>query len=80
MNTLVSVRTNIFYVKKKDEYIRFKELIFMVDKPTYRYSNEGETIRERGLDEFRLNVSDNTFEELIKILVQLRGLEESGLE
>lgn len=73
MNTLVSVRTNIFYAKKKnqdgkseDEFVRHQELIFLVDKPTYRYSNEGEIIRERGLvDEVRFTVSDKGFEALI---------------
>ena len=47
MNTLLSVRTNIVYAKKKkqdekaeDEFVRHQELIFLVDKPTYRYSNE----------------------------------------
>lgn len=86
MNTLVSVRTNIVYAKKKkqdekveDEFVRHQELIFLVDKPTYRYSNEGEIIRERGLDEVRFTVSDKAFEQLIKLLVKLKDVDESEL-
>ena len=86
MNTLVSVRTNIFYAKKKkqdekaeDEFVRNQELIFLVDKPTYRYSNEGEIIRERGLDEVRFTVSDKAFEQLIKLLEKLKDVDETEL-
>lgn len=86
MNTLVSVRTNIVYAKKKkqdekaeDEFVRHQELIFLVDKPAYRYSNEGEIIRERGLDEVRFTVSDKAFEQLIKLLEKLKDVDESEL-
>ena len=86
MNTLVSVRTNIVYAKKKkqdekaeDEFVRHQELIFLVDNPTYRYSNEGEIIRERGLNEVRFTVSDKAFETLIKLLEQLKDADESDL-
>ena len=86
MNTLVSVRTNIVYAKKKkqdekaeDEFVRHQELIFLVDKPTYRYSNEGEIIRERGLDEVRFTVSAKAFEQLIKLLEKLKDVDESEL-
>jgi hypothetical protein len=86
MNTLVSVRTNIVYAKKKkqdekaeDEFVRHQELIFLVDKPTYRYSNEGEIIRERGLNEVRFTVSDKAFEKLIELLEKLKDVDESEL-
>lgn len=83
MNTLVSVRTNIVYAKKKkqdeDEFVRHQELIFLVDKPTYRYSNEGEIIRERGLDEVRFTVSEMAFEQLIKLLEKLKDIDETEL-
>ena len=86
MNTLISVRTNIFYAKKKkkdenseDEFVRHQELIFLVDKPTYHYSNEGEIVRERGIDEVRFVVSDNAFEQLIKHLDKLKNIDESEL-
>jgi hypothetical protein len=48
-------------------------------KPTYRYSNEGEIIRERGLDEVRFTVSDKAFEQLIKLLEKLKDVDESEL-
>jgi len=86
MNTLVSIRTNIIYAKKKkesekseEEFERHQELIFLVDKPNYRYSNEGEIIRERGLEELRFSVSKKAFEELIKLLVEFKDIDESEL-
>ena len=86
MNHLISVRTNIIYSKKKkqdekepDEYKRFQELIFLVDKPNYRYSTEGEIVRERGVDEVRFTVSDRAFDELSKLLVKLKDVDESDL-
>jgi hypothetical protein len=85
MNHLISVRTNILYSKikeegKEEEYKRFQELIFLVDTPTYRYSNEGEIIRERGLNEVRFTVSDNAFEQLITMLGKLKEVDESELK
>jgi hypothetical protein len=86
MNTLISVRTNIVYIKKKkkgeksaDEFIRNQELIFLVDKPNYRYSNEGQIIRERGLDELRFTISDKAFEQLIKMLETMKDVDENEL-
>ena len=86
MNHLISVRTNIIYAKKKkkdeneqDEYKRFQELIFLVDKPNYRYSNEGEIVRERGVEEVRFTVSERAYDELIKLLVKKQSIDESDL-
>lgn len=86
MNHLVSVRTNILYGKgdKKeesqvDEFNKYHELIFLIDKPFYKRSTEGEIIRERGVDEARFIVSEKAFEELIKILVKLKDADESEL-
>jgi hypothetical protein len=86
MNSLVSIRTNIVYAKKRkqdekseDEFVKHQELIFLVDKPNYRYSNEGEVIRERGLEELRFTVSDKAFEQLIKLLEKLKDVDESDL-
>lgn len=79
MNHLISVRTNIIYSKTIEEFKRFQELIFLVDQPTYRFSTEGEIIRERQVAELRFTVSDKTFDELIKILLKLKDAEESDL-
>lgn len=86
MNHLISVRTNIIYAKKKkkdeneqDEYKRFQELIFLVDKPNYRYSTEGEIVRERGVEEVRFTVSERAYDELIKLLVKKQSIDESDL-
>jgi hypothetical protein len=86
MNQLISIRTNIFYSKeqkaKKDDKDLFKkqqELVFLVDKPTYRYSNEGEVIRERGLEEFRFCVSEKAFAQVIDLLTKLKDADESDL-
>lgn len=89
MNHLISVRTNIMYAKvqkeegaehfQEEEYKRFQELIFLVDKPEYRRSTEGEIIRERGVDEVRFVVSDKVFDELLKILAKLKNSTDSDL-
>jgi hypothetical protein len=86
MNHLISLRTNILYAKKAkkektepDEFKRYQELIFLVDKPNYRYSTEGEIVRERGIEEVRFTVSEKAFDELIKLLVKLKDTDESEL-
>jgi len=86
MNHLVSIRTNILYGKKEkkdqsepDEFNRYQELIFLLDKPTYKRTNDGEIIRERGIEEVRFTVSQNAFEELLKVLIKLKDVEESDL-
>ena len=87
MNHLVSVRTNILYGKKdkkeerhhEDEFNKFHELIFLIDKPFYKRSTEGEIIRERGVEEARFIVSEKAFDDLIKILVKLKDADESEL-
>lgn len=86
MNTLISLRTNILYVKKKkkdkedsDEFVKHNELIFLVDKPKYTQTNSGEIVRERAVEELRLNVSESGFDELIKVLIKLKDIDESEL-
>lgn len=86
MNQLISIRTNILYSKKDkqanethDEYERHQELIFLIDKPSYRFSNEGEIIRERGIDEVRFTVSHKAFDQLLKHLEKLKNIDESEL-
>jgi hypothetical protein len=86
MNSLVSVRTNLMYAKKKkkdakdqDEYVRQQELIFLIEKPTYKYSNEGEVIREKSLEEMRFSLPVEGIEQLIKLLTRLKDLNEEDL-
>ncbi len=87
MNTLISIRTNIIYEKlekendlHEDEYKRFNELIFLVDKPVYKFSNEGEIIRERVIEELRFVVSEKNFDTLIKMLTTLKDAKENDLK
>jgi hypothetical protein len=79
MNSLVSIRTNIIYSKEVKEgvenYNRHQELILLVDKPNYTYSNEGEIVRERGLEELRFTVSEKGFNQLIKMLEEMKEVE-----
>lgn len=80
MNHLLSLRSNIIYSKSKEgEYKRFQELIFLVDKPEYRKSTDGEIVRERGILEMRFTVSELGFEELMNILTALKNAENSDL-
>lgn len=86
MNTLISLRTNILYSKKEkkakedeDEFVKHNELIFLVDKPKYTRTNSGEIVRERAVEELRLTVSEKDFDELIKILIKLKDIDESEL-
>jgi hypothetical protein len=80
MKKLVSITTNILYGKKKNqneyEFVKHYELIFLLDTPKYRYSNEGEIIRERGLDEMRFTISENDLENLIKLLKEIKDIDE----
>lgn len=80
----MSVRTNIMYSKikekdKEDVYKRYQELIFLVDKPAYTKTNDGQIVRERHIEEQRFFVSDEAFEELLKILTSLKDVEPEEL-
>lgn len=86
MNTLMSIRTNILYNKKKkvndtdeDEFQRYQELIFLVDKPKYSRTNSGDIIRERDVEELRFVVSDEVYDTMLKLLTELRTVDESEL-
>jgi hypothetical protein len=79
MNHLVSIRTNIMYAKKGEEFEKFQELILLVDKPSYKFSNEGEVVRERGIEELRFCVSEKAFEQFIEFLEKIKDAKESDL-
>jgi len=86
MNTLLSIRTNILYAKKKkankddaDEFIKHHEIILLVDKPKYTQTNSGEIVRERAVEELRFVVCKDDFDTLIKNLTILKDCDESEL-
>jgi hypothetical protein len=80
MNHLVSVRTNIMYKKVKEEYKKYFELILLVDKPSYKKTNDGEAIRERGIDEQRFIVSEEAYDKLIEMLKEIRIAKDDDLQ
>lgn len=77
MNHLISIRSNTLYAKEKEGYKRFTELVFLVDKPIYKTTNEGEIIRERGVEEQRFIVSDASLKLLIQTLNSINTEEET---
>jgi len=85
MKHLLSIRTNILYSKIKDEkekeiFKRYQELIFLVDKPEYLRTNEGEIIRARGVEEMRFIVSDEALQGMIDLLKRIQESEPGDLE
>lgn len=83
MNSLASIRTNIIYSKEvkegEEKYNRLQEIILLVDKPKYTYSNEGEVVRETGLEELRFTVSEKGFVQLIELLEKMKEVEPDEL-
>lgn len=86
MNTLKTIRTNIYYTKKvqddgtlTDEYQKMNELVFVIDKPSYRLSSEGRVIRERVVEDFRFTVDEESFDAFIAFLLKIKENSESSL-
>ena len=86
MNTLIQIRTNIYYSKKdkkdkkeKDEFIRHNEIILLVDKAKYTHTNSGEIVRERDVDELRFSVTKESLEALIETLTRFKDIDETDL-
>jgi len=86
MNTLIQIRTNVFYTKKtkktktsKDEFIRLNEIVLLVDKAKYTHTNSGEIVRERGVDELRFVVNAENLDALIENLKRLKDIDELEL-
>jgi len=78
---LIQVRTNIFYVKDKDEKMqKVNELIFLVDKPSYSINNEVEVIRDRTIEQKRICVTENQLELLIIQLLHIKDATEKDLK
>ena len=84
MNNLLSIRTNIYYSKEKSKegeetYKRFHELVFLIDKPQYISTNEGDIVRQRIIDELRFSISDDDFDLMINHILKLKDIDESEL-
>jgi hypothetical protein len=72
MKQLSSILTNVYYLKEKDKYERLRELIFLVDKANYIYSNEGDIIRERSIEQVRFSTNENGIGRLIEVLQKIK--------
>lgn len=82
MKTLLQVRDNIYYTKDEstsDEYTKIHELVILLDNPSYKRTNEGDIIRERGIEEVRFAVTDKGIDALIEMLQVYKGAKEENL-
>jgi hypothetical protein len=80
MKRLAEVRVNIMYSKTKEgEFKKNFDLVFLSEKANYILNNEGDVIRERGIQESRFFVSEKAFDALIELLQKIRTAEESDL-
>lgn len=76
MEQLISVRTNVFYYKKGNDFLKHHEVILLLDSPNYVRSNEGEVIRERGIVEQRFIIANDNIDKLIAHLESIKDIEE----
>ena len=82
MKTILQVRDNIYYTKEKsdgEEYTKIHELIILLDNPSYKRTNEGDIIRERGVEEVRFAVTDKGIDNLIEVLQSYKEAKEENL-
>ena len=79
MNQLVEIRTNIVYTKENDNYKKLQELIFLIEKPSYKFTNEQEVIRTRELTELRFTVTEKAFDQMLSLLTHLKDINEEDL-
>lgn len=82
MKTLLQVRDNIYYTKKAsdvEEYTKVHELVILLDNPSYKQTNEGDIIRERGIEEIRFAITDKGIDTLIEMLKTYQGAKEENL-
>lgn len=82
MKTILQVRDNIYYKKEKadsEEYTKIHELVFLLDNPSYKRTNEGDIIRERGIEEVRFAVTDEGIDNLIEALQSYKEAKEENL-
>jgi len=82
MKTILQVRDNIYYKKEKsdsEEYTKIHELIILLDNPSYKRTNEGDIIRERGVEEVRFALTDKGIDNLIEVLQSYKEAKEENL-
>lgn len=82
MKTILQVRDNIYYTKEKSDvevYTKVHELIILLDNPSYKRTNEGDIIRERGVEEVRFAVTDKGIDNLIEVLQSYKEAKEENL-
>ncbi len=79
MKQIADVRTNLFYTKEGEEYIKMFEVIMLLDCPTYRRTNDGSIVRERSIEEVRIMVTPKNAETLSKLFDGLKDITESDL-
>lgn len=83
MKSILQVRDNIYYKKEtaeSTEYSKVHELVFLLDNPSYKRTNEGDIIRERGIEEVRFAVSDKGLDSLIEMLQTYKNSKEEDLK
>ena len=85
MNTLISIRANILYVNSKQKktdannFKKFFELVFLVSNHKYSFTNSKEIIRENNLEDLRCTVHEESLDEFIKVLLQIKDADETEL-
>lgn len=80
MKHLASIRANVLYTKEKGDYKKINEIILLTDGPEYKYSNEGEIVRQRSLEEHRFLVDNSGIDNLIAVLEKIKEVENEDLE
>jgi len=84
MKTILQVRDNIFYTKEVADntepvFKKIHELVILLDNPSYKRTNEGDIIRERGIEEVRFAVTDDGIDNLIEVLQSYKEAKEENL-
>ncbi len=85
MNQLISISQNNYYIKTKDKdgadkFKKYIELVFLVDKPNFIYSNEGEVVRERLLERLAVTLDEKHLDVLILKLLEVQKAKEEDLK
>lgn len=80
MESLLAIRSNIFYTKEDDNFIKNHEIILLVDKAKYTQTNGGQIVRERAVDELRFSISNESIDTMINHLEALKTIEEKDLK